>query len=804
MGSGLLIGAISPAIVGGIAAVAGGDEGWRWVFIVLGLPALVIAGVRPADQGAAPRAVRDEGRARRGDRRPAHADVGGVGVLPPEADQDGAHGGARLRGHRLRPVHVADPAILYVEEEFGLDSLERGLLGSLGGLLVVVRAAVRRPGLRRPVPTGPGPGPAAGRAAARCRSPSPCRSSTRCRTRCCSPIVGVIPTVLLMTAFTMVGPVMQSVVPYRLRGMGAALASIYIFFIGATGGAVIASFFVDAIGPKASVLLLTVPSVAHRRAADHPQLDAHQERPVAGRRRAAGGDGRAQAPAGRPGRRSRPCRSTTSTSPTATCRCSSTSASRSARARCWPCSAPTAPASRRSCASSPASAPRPAAWFGYNGLTITYVSPEKRGRMGIRLLPGGKGVFPQMTVRENLEMAAFVYRQDRDDMERRIARVLELFTDLAGRQDQPAASLSGGQQQMLALAMRAAARARRPAHRRALARPVADHGRSSCSASSSGSRPRASRSSSSSSRSTSPWRSPTVPSSSRRARCASRATPASSLERDDLARAVFLGKDGGLSGARAVRAGSPGSSSSTASSTGWCSGCVAMGIVLIYRSTRVINFAVGNMGFVGAGLFALLVVQYGVPFWIAAVRRPARSACSTARSSSWRSSAGSSPHPGSSCWWPPSASPSCRWPSSPPSPRSTRPAPGSRRPSGPCTRSLEVRVAGPQLTILIVVPLLAVGLGWLLNRTALGKAVKASAENPDLARLSGISPKLVSTVRVGHRRRARHPVALSPRRTGRLGPEPRQPRTKHPRPGPGRRGDRRDGVVPAGVRRRRS
>ncbi len=87
-----------------------------------------------------------------------------------------------------------------------------------------------------------------------------------------------------------------------------------------------------------------------------------------------------------------------------------------------------------------------------NGLTITYVSPEKRGGMGVRLLPGGKGVFPQMTVRENLEMAAFVYRHDKDDQDRRIARVLDLFVDLARRQEQTAASLSGGQQQMLALA----------------------------------------------------------------------------------------------------------------------------------------------------------------------------------------------------------------------------------------------------------------------------------------------------------------------------------------------------------------
>ena len=87
-----------------------------------------------------------------------------------------------------------------------------------------------------------------------------------------------------------------------------------------------------------------------------------------------------------------------------------------------------------------------------DGQTVTFVSPEKRGRMGIRLLPGGKGVFPQMTVRENLEMAAFVYRSDKEDQERRIAKVMDLFEDLAERQGQAAGSLSGGQQQMLALA----------------------------------------------------------------------------------------------------------------------------------------------------------------------------------------------------------------------------------------------------------------------------------------------------------------------------------------------------------------
>ena len=48
-------------------------------------------------------------------------------------------------------------------------------------------------------------------------------------------------------------------------------------------------------------------------------------------------------------------------------------------------------------------------------------------------------------------------------------------------------------------------------------------------------------------------------------------------------------------------------------------GLLAMGIVLIYRSTRVINFAVGNMGLPGASLFALLMINWGWPFWPALV-----------------------------------------------------------------------------------------------------------------------------------------------------------------------------------------
>ena len=86
-----------------------------------------------------------------------------------------------------------------------------------------------------------------------------------------------------------------------------------------------------------------------------------------------------------------------------------------------------------------------------HGRTITRVPAERRGSLGLRLLPGGRGVFPDMTVRENLEMAAFAYRRDKADRERRIARSLDLFAALASRQGQPAGLLSGGEQQMLAL-----------------------------------------------------------------------------------------------------------------------------------------------------------------------------------------------------------------------------------------------------------------------------------------------------------------------------------------------------------------
>jgi branched-chain amino acid transport system ATP-binding protein len=76
--------------------------------------------------------------------------------------------------------------------------------------------------------------------------------------------------------------------------------------------------------------------------------------------------------------------------------------------------------------------------------------PAHNGRLGIALVPQGRGVFPDLTVEENLALGA--YTQPRDaDRAGRLREVLELFPILAERRGQRAGTLSGGQQQMVAV-----------------------------------------------------------------------------------------------------------------------------------------------------------------------------------------------------------------------------------------------------------------------------------------------------------------------------------------------------------------
>jgi branched-chain amino acid transport system ATP-binding protein len=76
--------------------------------------------------------------------------------------------------------------------------------------------------------------------------------------------------------------------------------------------------------------------------------------------------------------------------------------------------------------------------------------PAHNGRLGIALVPQGRGVFPDLTVEENLALGA--YTQPRDaDRAARIRDVMELFPVLAERRGQHVGTMSGGQQQMVAI-----------------------------------------------------------------------------------------------------------------------------------------------------------------------------------------------------------------------------------------------------------------------------------------------------------------------------------------------------------------
>jgi ABC-type branched-subunit amino acid transport system ATPase component len=85
------------------------------------------------------------------------------------------------------------------------------------------------------------------------------------------------------------------------------------------------------------------------------------------------------------------------------------------------------------------------------GATITFADSEERVKRGIVQVAGGKGVFPTLTVAENLTAGAYTYIWDRGRVQRRAEEVLELFPVLQERTAQLAGSLSGGERQMLAI-----------------------------------------------------------------------------------------------------------------------------------------------------------------------------------------------------------------------------------------------------------------------------------------------------------------------------------------------------------------
>ena len=87
----------------------------------------------------------------------------------------------------------------------------------------------------------------------------------------------------------------------------------------------------------------------------------------------------------------------------------------------------------------------------FNGADVTRLRAHERLMAGIALVPEGRRIFPALTVRENLEMGGFRFRRNPQKIQTLMGRMMDMFPRLRERASQAAGTLSGGEQQMLAL-----------------------------------------------------------------------------------------------------------------------------------------------------------------------------------------------------------------------------------------------------------------------------------------------------------------------------------------------------------------
>ncbi|HXY28809.1 MAG TPA: ATP-binding protein, partial [Acidimicrobiales bacterium] len=442
--------ALSPILVGSIATAVGGPNGWRWAFYVLALPIVVVAvvafGLREPPRG-----------------QHEKLDVLGEVIadtqpVPPSFEAAFAR---ITRIHTIKMCLIGFSAMgfglftapvlgnLFLQQQYGLDAFRRGLIGTIGsiGVLVVL--------------------PFVGRYYDSLYHRDPAQALALIG-RMLLPVAVLVPiqyfmpnavlwavfsvfvAMLSMSAFSMVAPVLTSVAPYHLRGLTGAVGAIYLFFVGAMGGAILSALLDQSFGPRVAVIVVMVPTTvigglmiirgSHFIRNDlsltvlelREELEEHRRQaadpasiPVLQLNNIDFSYGHVQVlfDVGFEVKRGE-----------VLALLGTNGAGKSTALKV---------------AAGLVTADRGVVRL--NGRTVTYATPEQRSRLGIHLLPGGRGTFGEMTVAENLDMGAFAYRSDRADMRRRIEKVYALFPALAEAKSTRADALSGGQQQMLAL-----------------------------------------------------------------------------------------------------------------------------------------------------------------------------------------------------------------------------------------------------------------------------------------------------------------------------------------------------------------
>jgi len=468
----------SPILVALIAEAAGGPQGWRWAWYLLGIPVSLVA-IGAFFMKEPPRGQFEKDHV-------LHEVI--EEARPAPISMEAAF--ARLkRIATIRTVIVAFCALgfglfslqtlssLYLDKNLHVTNVfDRGLILSLSGIGALPLLPVVGRYFDRVYRQDPAKALAiVGALIVPSALFTPFQFSIH--SRVWFVVLGIPQAVFTTAALAMVSPVLYAVVPYRLRGMGNSLATMYIFFVGGFLGGIIAGFFTNAIGTRDTVIALGVPSsiigglllmngarfirhdlslvvseLLEEQEEFHKRSDGQVPVPVL---QVADVDfsygsvqvlfdvnfevqrGEVVALLGTNG------------------------AGKSTILRVI----------------SGLEVPERGV-VRLNGQNITYVTPEARARLGIIQLPGGKGVFPSLTVDQNLAAAARLYEAGErrasahgaphgashggapadapapraTNAERRLQYVLGLLPELERLRPQVAARLSGGQQQMLALA----------------------------------------------------------------------------------------------------------------------------------------------------------------------------------------------------------------------------------------------------------------------------------------------------------------------------------------------------------------
>jgi ABC-type branched-subunit amino acid transport system ATPase component/sugar phosphate permease len=443
---------VGPFLAGGIAGIAGGVDGWRWPFYVFAVPPILLAVAAVFVEH--PTRGRFEQQEVLGEL--LAADAGSPPISLSAAFQ------------RLKKVQTfyylvvglgvmgfglfAAPGLLslLLENEYGYGASTRGWILGVGWLPAVFAV------------------PVAGRIGDRLFRRAPERVlrlagiliagyglfftvALRFHQPAVLVVLYAIANACQASAFALTGPTIASVVPYRMRTMAFSLVGLYLTLIGGVGGNLLGGSMSDEFGQRTALTVLLPPAIGLgaalviygsrfvRRDISLVVVELEEER----------------------AERDRMLRDPTAN---AVLQVRNLDFSYGPVQVLFDCNLDLAEGEALALLGNNGAGKstllRAISGLGMvdrgvvrlRGRTITFAPAEWRVEQGIVMVRGGAGVFPGLSIEENLELFATTLRIDRDEFERRRGRIFEVFPVLQTRLEQKAGSLSGGQRQMLALA----------------------------------------------------------------------------------------------------------------------------------------------------------------------------------------------------------------------------------------------------------------------------------------------------------------------------------------------------------------